>query len=277
MGTATVIITADDLGLWPEVNDAVMAGYDAGVLTSASLRVSASAAQSAIISAAMRPGLGVGLHLVLCEGQATLPRKHVPNLVDSNGEFVKKPLEAVWLYRRAGGLRDELKTEIRGQIEKFLATGLFMTHISGHYHLHLHPVVLSILKELAADYPISAIRKPCGPMWRWSRRYSSWQRTAEAAMMRSVLGWGRLRAGVFRGPDRVEPLSIDKPVTEHGVAERLRSLKSGITELVCHPASLLGRYDGVAEGSLMTSPMVKTALVEADLELASYRDIAEGI
>ena len=138
MTARTVIITADDLGLWPEVNDAVMAGYDAGIITSASLRVGARASDAARNSAAMRPGLGVGLHLVLCEGQATMPRKHISDLVDSGGNLPGQPMEAAWLFRRGGGLREQLKTEIRGQIEKFLASGLFMTHISGHHHLHLH-------------------------------------------------------------------------------------------------------------------------------------------
>ena len=56
-----LIITADDFGLWPEINDAVMAGYDAGIITSASLRVTGREAHSAAVSATMRPGLGVGL------------------------------------------------------------------------------------------------------------------------------------------------------------------------------------------------------------------------
>jgi len=271
------IITADDVGLWPEVNDAVMAGYDSGIISSVSLRVSARASHSAMVSAGMRPGLGVGLHLVLCEGEATLPRKHIPSLVDNSGSFVSQPLEAAWLYRRGGGLREELKAEIRAQIEKFLATGLYMTHMSGHYHLHLHPTVLSILKELASDYPISAIRKPCGSMWRFSRRQSSWDRRAEAVFMRMVLTWGRARSKVFCGPDRVEPLSLESPVTEHAVAHRLMSLGYGVTELVCHPGSLLGRYDGIAEASLMTSATVGRALADSEVELTSYRFVAEGV
>jgi predicted glycoside hydrolase/deacetylase ChbG (UPF0249 family) len=277
MTARTVIITADDLGLWPEVNDAVMAGYDAGIITSASLRVGARASNAARNSAAMRPGLGVGLHLVLCEGQATMPRKHISDLVDSGGNLPGQPMEAAWLFRRGGGLREQLKTEIRGQIEKFLASGLFMTHISGHHHLHLHPTVLSILKELANDYPISALRKPCGAMWSWTRRRRGWDRRLEAKAMRTMLGWGRLRAGVFKGPERVEPLSVERPVTEHGAAARLSRIRPGVTELVCHPGSLLGRYDGVGEASLVTSTAVRSALVEADLELASYREVAEGI
>lgn len=278
MKTRAVIITADDLGLWPEINDAVMAGYDSGIISSASLRVSAPASHAAMVSLATRPALGVGLQLVLCDGRATLPRKHIPNLVDSTGSFVARPLEAAWLYRRRGPLRDDLKAEIRAQIEKFLSSGLFLSHIAGSFNLHLHPTVVSVLKELANDYPISAIRKPCNVLWRASQRYTApgWRRAVETALMGRVIRKGRRRSGVFLGPDRVEPLCLARPATEHEVAVRIRSVKPGLTEFVCHPGSLASRYDGVGDAAVVTSPTVRAALGESGVEVVSYRDLAEG-
>ncbi len=278
MTKRSLIITADDLGLWPEINDAVMAGYDAGVITSAGLRVTGSAAHSAMVSASMRPGLGVGLHLVLCEGQAVLSHRHIPNLVDSAGYFVKRPLEALWMYRRRAGLREELKAEVRAQIEKFLAGGLFLTHVSGHYNLHLHPTVLSILRELAADYPISAIRKPCARLLPSFQKIATpaWQRRVERAILRPALAWGRVRSRMFVGVDRVDLLSPTRPVTEDAVAARLGRVPAGVTELVCHPGSLAPQYDGGGEAAVVTSTRVRAALEAADLELISYREVAEG-
>jgi len=276
--TRAVIITADDLGLWPEINDAVMAGYDSGIISSASLRVSAAASHAAMVSLATRPGLGVGLQLVLCEGRATLPRKHIPDLVDNTGSFVSRPLEAAWLYRRRGPLRDELKAEIRAQIEKFLSSGLFLSHIASSFNLHLHPTVVSILKELANDYPISAIRKPCGALWRASQRYTApaWQRPLETLLMGRVIRKGRRRSRVFLGPDRVEPLSAVRPATEHEVARRIRAARPGLTEFVCHPGSLAARYDGIGDAAVVTSATVRAALSEGGVEVLSYRDLAEG-
>ena len=273
-----VIITADDLGLWPEVNDAVMAGYDSGVISSASLRVTAAASHAAMVSASMRPGLGVGLQLVLCDGQSTLPRKHIPSLVDNAGCFVRRPLEAAWQYRRRGPLREELKSEIRAQLEKFLAAGLYLSHVSGAHSMHLHPTVISILRELAANYPISAIRKPCHRLWRASQRYIApgWQRTVETTLMSRVIKKGARRAREFVGPDRVEPLSPERPTTEHDVARRIRTASGGITELVCHPGSLGARYDGVGDAAVVTSPTVRAALTDSGVEFISYRDLAEG-
>ena len=279
MKVKSVIITADDLGLLPEINDAVMAGYDAGIITSASLRVTGKESHSATVSATMRPGLGVGLHLVLCDGQAVLSHRHIPNLVDTSGYFVDRPLEAFWIYRKRGGLHDELKAEIRAQIEKFLAGGLFLSHISSHYNLHLHPTVLSILKELAVDYPISAIRKPCGSLTSSFQNYATphWQRIVEHSLLRPGLTWGRVRSGIFLGVDRVARLSSERPVTEHAVARRIAAVRRGITEFVCHPGSLRPEYDGEAETAVLTSVTVRRALLASGLDLISYRDVAEGM
>jgi hopanoid biosynthesis associated protein HpnK len=274
-----VIITADDLGLWPEINDAVMAGYDAGIVSSASLRVTGREAHSASVSACMRPGLSVGLHLVLCEGQAVLSHRHIPNLVDTSGFFVDRPLEALWLYRKRGGLREELKAEIRAQIEKFLAGGLFLSHVSGHYNLHLHPTVLSILRELAADYPIAAIRKPCASLLPSFQNFATahWERVVERSVLRPALAWGRARSRAFLGVDRVEGLNQLRPSTEHAVARRISTARSGITEFVCHPGSLSPQYEGAAETAIVTSPTVRRAITQSGVELISYRDVAEGM
>ncbi len=278
MKRKAAIITADDFGLWPEVNDAVLAGCDAGIVTSAALRVSAPAADAAMVAAAARSDLDVGLQLVLCDGRATLPHRHIPNLVDRSGRFPDSPLEAAWLYRRRAGLRDELKAEIRAQLEKFLAAGLFLSFVSSHHHLHLHPTIVEILEELACDYPISAIRKPCGKLLRWTvpLSHSPLQRAVERVAMRPVLAWGRLRSRRFAGPDRVEPLALERPVTESGVAGRLRRLRPGVTELVCHPGSLAPRYDGPGEAAVVVSELVRDAIDAAKIELISYRDLAEG-
>lgn len=278
MAKRTVIVTADDFGRWPEVNDAVLAGYDDGMLSTAALRVTATASSSAMVSASMRPGLCVGLYLVLCDGQATLPHRHVPDLVDTTGRFVKRPLEAAWLYRRGGGLRDELRAEIRAQLEKFLASGLDLAFVAGHWNLHLLPSVFGILQELAGEYPIAALRKPCGQLVKHDRRrgISAFQRAVEAASLRSATAWGSIRARGFAGPDRVAPLCTERPATESAVIERLRSVGRGITELVAHPGSFLPRYDGDGEAAIVTSPTVRKAVNELDIDIVSYREIVQG-
>lgn len=279
MNKSRLILTADDFGLWPEVNDAVIAGYESGVVSSASLRVSATASHSAAVSARIRPGLAVGLQLVLCDGHSTLPRRHIRDLVDSTGRFVERPLEAAWHYRRGGGLRDQLKAEIRAQVEKFLSTNLYLSFVSGHHNLHLHPTVLALIKELAEDYPIHALRRPCSRLVEYER--TSGVANFEAGVERSLIGtmvrYGGLRARKFVGPNCVDVLSPIRPATEGDVAERLHALPSGVTELVCRPGSLLPQFDGVAEAAIVTSRRVRDAITASGIELISYRTLFEEI
>ncbi len=277
MKKRAVIITADDFGQLPEVNDAVLAGYDAGLITNAGIRVNATASSSAMQSAAMRPGLGVGLHLVLCEGRSTLPHRHIPNLVDGSGRFAARPLEAAWHYRRRAGLYEEIKAEIRAQLEKFFSAHLQLSYISGHFQLHLHPTVRRILCELAEEYPIPALRKPCGALVSYEGRQSlsANQRRIEVAMLKTMVRVGRLRTRGFLGPDRVGVLSPLRPTVESEVVQRFAALPRGVTELVCHPGSLKPRYDGIAEQAVVTSAAVRRAIEELDIELISYRDLVE--
>ncbi|NUO88439.1 MAG: ChbG/HpnK family deacetylase, partial [Cupriavidus sp.] len=67
-----LIVTADDFGLHPAVNEAVELAHRDGVLNAASLMVGAPAAADAVARARRLPALRVGLHVVLADGPATL-------------------------------------------------------------------------------------------------------------------------------------------------------------------------------------------------------------
>ncbi|WP_141565564.1 ChbG/HpnK family deacetylase, partial [Anaplasma marginale] len=64
------IVNADDFGISAEVNRAIVAAHDRGILTSTSLMVTGDAAAAAVELAKNRPELAVGLHLVLCCGKS---------------------------------------------------------------------------------------------------------------------------------------------------------------------------------------------------------------
>jgi len=279
MRKSRLILTADDFGLLPEINDAVIAGYECGILTSASLRVSATGSHSAAVAARIRPGLSVGLHLVLCGGQSTLPRRHIRDLVDATGRLPDRPLEAAWLFRRRGGLREQVKAEVRAQVEKFLATGLYLSFVSGHHNLHLHPTVLAVLRELAEDYPIHALRRPAHRLVAHERRTGvpTMEKRVESLLLGGIVRWGGLRAGRFVGPDRVEALTPTRPGTEDVVARRLGSLKPGVTEFVCRPGSMLPQFDGLAEAAIVTSRRIRDAITASGAEPITYRTLFEEI
>src|SRR4051794_16931156 len=82
--TRRLIVTADDFGMAPEVNEAVEAAHRRGVLTCASLVVTGAAAD-AVARARRMPDLGVGLHLALVSAPPALDPLDVPVLMDRKG------------------------------------------------------------------------------------------------------------------------------------------------------------------------------------------------
>ena len=118
-----LIVTADDFGVAREVNDAVEAAHRGGVLTAASLMVSAPAAADAVERARRMPSLRVGLHLVLVDGRPVLPASAVTHLVDGSGVFRSNmaALGTVLAFSRPA--RRQLAAEITAQFEAFRATG----------------------------------------------------------------------------------------------------------------------------------------------------------
>ncbi|WP_017654773.1 hopanoid biosynthesis-associated protein HpnK [Fortiea contorta] len=154
------IINGDDFGFSHGVNQAIIQAHEQGVLTSTSLMVTGDAAEEAIAWARNHPSLAVGLHLVLVCGQSALPPSQIPHLVDAMGNFSNSPLQAGLRYQFHPAIREELWREIRAQLKKFHNSGLSLSHVDGHLHLHTHPVILRILVELAPEFDIKVIRLP---------------------------------------------------------------------------------------------------------------------
>jgi hopanoid biosynthesis associated protein HpnK len=153
-----LIVNADDFGRSTEINQAVIRAHREGVLNSASLMVAGPAAAEAIELARQNPALAVGLHLVVVDGPAVLPPERIPHLVDSRGRFPDQPVRLGLRYAFSRRAKCELKDEITAQFEQFAATGLALSHVDGHQHMHLHPVVYDLMLPLARKLIARRIR-----------------------------------------------------------------------------------------------------------------------
>jgi hopanoid biosynthesis associated protein HpnK len=153
-----LIVNADDFGRSTEINRAVICAHRQGVLTSASLMVAGAAADQAVELARQNPALSVGLHLVVVDGPAVLPANRIPRLVDARGHFPNQPVRLGLRYARGKAARRELREEILAQFERFAATGLPLSHVDGHQHMHMHPAVFDILLPLAERFGAKRVR-----------------------------------------------------------------------------------------------------------------------
>jgi len=156
-----LIVNADDFGLHTEINKGIIKGFKEGFITSTSLMCSAPAFEEAVDLAKANPDLGVGLHLTLVGGVAPiLPKNEVRSLVDNQGLFVSDYV--AFAKRFYTGVIDklELEKELRAQLERALSSGISITHLDSHQHIHILPGVSSIVQRLGKEYGVLKIRIP---------------------------------------------------------------------------------------------------------------------
>lgn len=271
----------------PGVNAGVLRAHTDGVLTNAGLMVNGAAFADAVEAARAHPSLAVGLHLVLVQGRATLPRTAIPDLVDADGYFRNRPIANGLRYFFQPDIRRQLRLEIRAQVEKFLATGLPMSHVDGHLNIHMHPAVLTILIDLAPEFGIGAMRvtrDPLLPALRFDANHAA-RKVFEAAVFRALgdVAAPRLAARSIRHPDRVYGLHQTGCIDETYLLHVLATLPPGVSEIYCHacledaearrwrPAD----YRGDTELSGLVSEGVRRAFAEYRIELMSYRALHE--
>ena len=142
-----LLVTADDAGLHPGMTAGAIQAHREGIVTACSVVANGAAFDDAIERLRDVPSLEVGVHLTLVEERPLtamrFPRKY-PSFVPQ------------YLARMIG--IEKIERELRAQIEKVLATGLRVTHLNGHQHLHLLPRIFALVMRLAEEYRIGYVR-----------------------------------------------------------------------------------------------------------------------
>lgn len=280
-----LIVAADDFGMSAGVNAGIHRAHREGVLTETSLMVNGAAFDDAVARAQATPSLSVGLHLMLVQGRCAAPPDEIPALVDRDGYFGNAPIWAGIRYFFTPGVRAQLHREIAAQLEKFLATGLPLSHVDGHVTIHMHPAVVEILCDVAHRYGVRAVRlprDPLAPALTWDRAHALRKRfeaTAFGALARFAAP--RFAANGLRSPDHMFGMHQTGHVDEAYLLHLIDTLPPGTSEVYCHPAELDAEarrwrpadYASEAELAALCSPRVRAALAERDIELISYREL----
>ncbi len=273
-----LVITADDFGLHEAVNEAIEQAHRDGVLTCTSLMVGAGAADDAVRRARALPQLAVGLHVVLADGQAVLPPRRIPALVDDSGRFADRMARDGVRFFALPRVRRQLESEIRAQFAAFAATGLPLDHVNAHKHFHLHPTVLSMLLAIGAEHGRPAVRWPREPRWAARRDGSA----LAGALLSPWLALMRLRlraAGVACN-DQVFGLSGTGRMDETRLLEILAHLPEGLTEVYLHPATRngltasMGAYRHRDELEALVSARVREAVRTSGAATGGFRALA---
>ena len=276
-----LIVTADDFGAAPEVNDAVELAHRNGILTAASLMVTGPAATDAVARARRMPSLHVGLHLTLLESRPVLPTAQVPDLVDSGGLFrTDMGRFGVDIFTRAS-VRRQIADEVTAQFEAYRSTGLPLDHVNAHKHFHVHPTLAGMILRIGARYGMRAIRVPYEP--RATLRAVEPKAHIDFAL--DTLPWAallRARASVghVSTSDFVFGLRWSGAMTRDRLAGLIAHLPEGVSEIYLHPAT--GAYDGSAPGyhyrdelDALCSPEIAALITQSGARTGGYAEFGK--
>jgi hopanoid biosynthesis associated protein HpnK len=274
-----LIVNADDLGLTPAVNRGILRAFKQGIVTSASLLVTGTAFEEAVALARENPELDVGLHLTLVEERAVLGRETLPILVDETGRFPRTSGE---FLRRAflGRINwNEVEREIAAQIALFQRTGLRLSHIDSHQHLHMFPPVFQIVGRLVRSMDNVWVRNPAGP-WRKSpgTRVGRWVQRL-GLNLSCLSARGLQNRSQLPMPDGLYGFEVSGCLTRPVIEQILRRIPHGLYELICHPgeddADTRTRYSHwgyrwAEELESLTAPETQVLLKEHGIALTSF-------
>jgi predicted glycoside hydrolase/deacetylase ChbG (UPF0249 family) len=276
-----LIVNADDFGLTPGVNRAIVELNERGALTSATLMARARATEAAVELARTRPSLGVGCHVVLVDGEPMLPPAELPTLAGgptarfapSLGKFLRRLL--------AGLVRvSEMEKEAAAQIESLQRAGVRLTHVDTHKHTHMFPAVLRPVLRAARAAGIRRVRNPFEPPWSIrATPLAPFTRRLEVNLLRRLRRrFKRIVAEEgFTTTDGALGVLATGTLDETTVASLLRDLPEGTWELVTHPgyndADLAGANTRLLASRETERRVLEALLPEPGVKLISFADI----
>lgn len=270
------------------MNRAIVEAHNIGIVTSSTLMANGRAFSEATQMAKAAPGLSVGCHIVLIDGEPVLDASGLPTITDSRRfhDGIKTFAARALTGRMNAG---EIEAEAKAQIQKIQSAGIAVSHVDTHKHTHIFPQILKPLLRAARDCGVRALRNPFGPRFplRSSQllaRPNLWTRFAEIRVLSRFAGQFRRavdREG-FVTPDGTLGIEVTGTLDERLFQAIAQSIPDGTWEFVCHPGYNDGdlaaaktrlRESRELELKVLTMPAAREVLAQAGVQLVSYRDL----
>lgn len=277
-----IIINADDFGRHAEINRAVEEGLVHGCLRSATVMPGGAAFAGAIDIARRHEELGLGVHFTLVDGHPILPPEEIPSLVGSEGDFLPDHTALLKRYLKGSINLEEVWRELAAQLQKVEATGIPISHVDSHQHMHTLPGIIDIVLDLAARAGIRAVRTPRTPLFAGA--------FGGLGQLVGRLGLSTLarlaackahRRGLLT-PDNFAGIVAGEAVSEGELLHLIAHLPQGTTEVMMHPGMKNDvlqedsgwQHDFEAELAAILSPRVGEALRKAEVEPVNFRHLS---
>ncbi len=278
-GFKKLVVNADDFGMNLEVTRGIIRSAEGGMLKSASaMTTSEDFDESMKELARSRISIDIGFHANLTWGRPLLSPEKIPTLVGPTGEFLSK--EKLILRAITKKINeDELYGELSAQIQKLSPHVKSITHIDGHHHVHVLPVVRKVTEKIAREFHVPFIRSPLEKSWAPERK--SRARRAFVAMFAASKPAYWLSRGFFSSQHFAGFALGASPDLKKLWIDTLSRLPAGITEIMVHPgyeSKASDSYNKKREDeiSALTDIELISHAREAGVEFTSFRKLSES-
>lgn len=156
-----IIINADDCGMSTKVNKHIEQAILAKKISSTTVMANMDDFNGAVeLYKKYNTKISFGIHLNLTEGTPLIPNeillrhnilKEEKGILYFTGNFKYKYLNEE--------VSKSIYKELEAQIIKVLNSGIDISHIDSHHHIHTGFFMLPIIKKIAKDYHINKIRR----------------------------------------------------------------------------------------------------------------------
>jgi hopanoid biosynthesis associated protein HpnK len=246
--------------------------------------INESAVGQAVGIAKENPGLAVGLHLVLSQGRAFLSHDEIPQITDRQGRLSNSPTRAGLNYYFNPKARRDMRREMRAQFERFASTGLPFSHVDGHAHMHMHPVVFDQLIPLCDEFGVKRIRIVKGELLvslGLDRRNLPVKLLWGSIF--NILGYWcerKLAGRGYRYPDKVYGLLQTGDMNENYLLGLLKKMEKTVSEIYAHPLApdadeqtRRKNPGGDIELQALLSRRVRHAIETSGFRLSTYKSL----
>ncbi|WP_010587006.1 polysaccharide deacetylase family protein [Schlesneria paludicola] len=272
-----LIVTADDAGLCPAVNDATIKALEFGLVSSATIMVVCPGFDEFAEYAVAHPEHDYGVHLVLTSENpdfrwGPILGAAVPSLVRMDGSFWRRSQEVA-----QHAVAEEVGRELEAQVRRALDRGIRVSHLDHHMWVMLQrPDLLDVFVKLGLEFQIPLrihrdfVAEECGAALQKAEEYKR--------LIQPLVDRGdRLVDFIESNNYNVSPKN-----KERYYVNALRKLPTGVSEFVIHCAvnhpggflpSALDRRE--ADFRVFTSEGMRNEIKRLDVQIISWKELAE--
>ena len=149
-----IIVNADDLGSFDNVDRRIFEGIEQGYITSATIMANGENLHETIKHTKYYNNISFGVHLNLTSGQPLTSSDQLRGLLDEEGCLCRGKLCKI----TSACCTKAIYKELSAQVELLQKQGLPISHIDFHHHAHNLPWVFHVAKAIQYKYKISKMR-----------------------------------------------------------------------------------------------------------------------